>query len=60
MIIYETEVSHQKSALWSITIALYLIISFMTFAWHITWLIFIIAGVIESLINVLYTIKKRK
>jgi len=49
-----------SSALWSITIAMYLIISFMTFAWHITWLIFIIAGVVESLINVLYTIRKRK
>jgi len=49
-----------SSALWSITVALYLIVSFMTFAWHITWLIFIIAGVVESLINILYNIKKGK
>jgi len=47
-----------SSALWSITVALYLIISFMTFAWHITWIIFILAAVVESLINILFTIKR--
>ena len=49
-----------SSALWAITVALYLIISFMTFAWHVTWIIFIIAAAMESLINVLYTVKKRR
>ncbi|MDR2570908.1 MAG: permease prefix domain 1-containing protein [Oscillospiraceae bacterium] len=49
-----------SSALWSITVALYLIISFVTFAWYITWIIFIIAGVVESLINVLFTLMKKK
>ena len=47
-----------SSALWSITVALYLIISFMTYAWHITWIIFILAGVVESLMNIFFTIKK--
>ncbi|MCL2819815.1 MAG: permease prefix domain 1-containing protein [Oscillospiraceae bacterium] len=49
-----------SSALWSIILALYFIISFTTFAWHITWIIFIIGAVIESLINVLFTVKKRR
>jgi len=49
-----------SSALWSITVALYLIISFMTFAWHVTWIIFIIAAAVESLINILYAVKKGK
>jgi len=49
-----------SSALWSITIALYLIISFMTGAWYITWIIFIIATAVESLINIFYTVKKGK
>jgi len=49
-----------SSALWSIIVALYLIISFMTFAWHITWIIFILGAVIESLINILFTLKKGK
>jgi len=47
-----------SSALWSITVAVYLIVSFMTFAWHITWIIFILAGVVESLLNILYALKK--
>jgi len=49
-----------SSALWSITVALYLIISFMTGAWYITWIIFIITIAVESLINVFYTMKKGK
>jgi len=47
-----------SSALWSITVALYIIISFMTGAWFITWVIFIIAGAVESLINVFTTARR--
>jgi len=49
-----------SSALWSITVALYLGISFTFGFWGITWIIFIIAVAIESLINVFYAAKKRK
>jgi len=48
-----------SSALWSIIVAAYLIISFATWAWPITWIIFIIGAVIESLINVFFTLKKK-
>ena len=47
-----------SSAMWSIVVALYLIISFATWAWPVTWIIFIIGAVIESLLNVLFTLKK--
>jgi len=47
-----------SSALWSIVVVVYLIVSFWTFAWHITWIIFIIGCVIESLINIFFQIKK--
>jgi len=47
-----------SSALWSIILVAYFIISFLTFAWHITWIIFIIGCVIESLINIIFQIKK--
>jgi len=47
-----------SSALWSIILALYFIISFTTFAWHITWVIFIIGAALESLINVFFTSRK--
>jgi len=49
-----------SSAMWSIIIAAYLIISFATHAWHVTWIIFILGGVAESLVNILFTMKKRK
>jgi len=49
-----------SSALWSITVALYLILSFMTGAWSITWILFILAMVVESLINIFYSVKKGK
>jgi len=49
-----------SSALWSIIVALYLIVSFATYAWHITWIIFILGAVVESLMNVIFTLKKGK
>jgi len=48
-----------SSSLWSIVLAAYFIISFTTFAWHITWIIFIIGAVIESLLNVFFALKKK-
>ena len=48
-----------SSALWSIIVALYFIISFTTGAWGITWIIFIIGGAVESLIEVFLSMKKK-
>jgi multisubunit Na+/H+ antiporter MnhG subunit len=48
-----------SSALWTIAVAVFLVVSFTTGAWWITWIIFIIAGAIESLMNVFYTWKKK-
>jgi MFS superfamily sulfate permease-like transporter len=47
-----------SSALWSVLVVLYFIVSFWTFAWHLTWIIFIIGGAIEAIINILFTLKK--
>jgi len=47
-----------SSALWSIILAIYFIVSFMTGAWFITWIIFIIGAAIESLLNVFFNIRK--
>jgi len=47
-----------SSALWAMTVALYLIVSFTSHAWHITWILFILAGVAESLLNVFFALKK--
>ena len=41
-----------SGALWSLIVVLYFIISFTTHAWHITWVIFIVGVLVESLINI--------
>ncbi|MBB2182133.1 hypothetical protein H0486_04495 [Lachnospiraceae bacterium MD1] len=45
-------------AVWSILVVIYLIVSFLTFAWYITWIVFIIGVAIEALINVYFIWKK--
>lgn len=46
-----------NSAIWSLTTALYIIISFYTGAWHISWIIFIIASCVTSIVKALYDLK---
>lgn len=46
-----------RSAVWSITTALYIIISFLTMAWHVTWVIFLIAGAVINVIKAYYDMK---
>ncbi|MGI5174129.1 hypothetical protein H0R92_11105 [Treponema sp. OMZ 840] len=41
-----------KSLIWSCTILLYLIISFLTGRWDITWIIFIISGIGVSILDI--------
>ncbi|HAN21732.1 MAG: hypothetical protein A2Y15_00485 [Clostridiales bacterium GWF2_36_10] len=48
-----------SSALWLFTVAIYMSISFITGAWYITWIIFLIAGAIESIIKAIFDIKKK-
>jgi hypothetical protein len=62
---WQSDSQHRKSlrraisaALWAIIIAVYFIISFWSFAWHLTWIIFLFGAAIESLINVFFTLKK--
>lgn len=45
-------------ALWSIIIAAYFVISFTTFAWEITWVIFVFGIAIEALLNIFFIMKK--
>ena len=48
-----------SSALWTLILVLYFIISFMTGAWHITWIIFIIGGLVESLLNIFFAMQRK-
>ena len=63
---WQTETHERKqmrgavsTALWSLILAIYFIVSFWTFAWYITWVIFIIGGLIESLINIFFAARKK-
>jgi len=49
-----------SSALWSTIVVAYILISFATRMWHVTWVIFIIGCGIESLIEVFLATKKKK
>ena len=64
---WQSETHEQKrmrgaisTALWSLIVALYFIISFTWGAWHITWVIFIIGALIESLISIFISISRTR
>ncbi|WP_419725505.1 permease prefix domain 1-containing protein [Terrisporobacter petrolearius] len=47
-----------ESAMWAIITAIYLLISFTTGAWHITWIMFIIGAAIEKVIRAYFEYKE--
>lgn len=49
-----------SSIVWSLTIVIYFVLSFYTGAWYITWVLFIIAFCIDSMVALLFSIKKNK
>lgn len=48
------------SILWTVTVAVYLLISFTTWQWHITWIIFPIALCVQAVINLLFKLRELK
>ncbi len=49
-----------SSILWAVGICLYLIISFWTGAWHITWIMFLITPAVEGLAKAILDLKEAK
>ena len=45
-------------SLWLITVCVYMFVSFTTNAWHITWIIFLIAAAVASIIRGAFMLKK--
>ena len=41
----------------AVGLLIYLAVSFMTFAWHITWIIFIIIGIVNQIIKLIFSLK---
>ena len=48
------------SVFWPTVTCLYLIISFLTFAWYISWIIWPVAAVVENLIKAIFGIRKEE
>lgn len=46
-----------SSIYWTIITAVYLLVSFMTMRWGITWLIWVIAGVLHSIITTIFQLR---
>lgn len=47
-----------RKAIWALTTALYLIVSFLTGAWHITWILFPLAAAVNAIVFAIYDLKK--
>lgn len=43
-----------NSIVWTLTVIIYLLISFTFGIWHISWIIFLIAGLIENIITLMF------
>lgn len=47
-----------SSLIWTVTLAAYFIISFLTMAWYITWVMFLIAAFLEALTTLIFRFKE--
>ncbi len=46
-----------NSALWSVILVLYFLISFSTGAWYITWVLFLVGAAAESIVKAIFELK---
>ncbi|MDR1619341.1 MAG: permease prefix domain 1-containing protein [Clostridiales bacterium] len=60
----ETSSDHRRayksisSALWCLVVVIYFVVSFATRAWHVTWIIFLVAAAINSVVRAVFDLKK--
>lgn len=47
-----------SSALWAVIVVIYIVVSFWTMAWHITWVIFLIGVAVEGILKAIFELKK--
>lgn len=47
-----------RSAIWAIGLVIYFIVSFLTMAWYITWVIFPIISCVQGLVNAILDLKE--
>lgn len=44
-----------SGAIWSLTVVIYLVLSFLTGAWHITWVLFLVAVAVTNIVKAFMT-----
>lgn len=47
-----------SSLIWTLALTVYFLVSFLTGAWHLTWIIFLIAGCVESIAALAFSLRK--
>ena len=47
-----------SGALWALTVCGYLLVSFATGAWHVTWMIFLIATAVDNIIKAIFDLRR--
>ena len=48
-----------NSIIWTMTLVLYFIISFTTYKWYITWIIFLIAACVQAIVKLIFELKRQ-
>lgn len=49
-----------SSILWTLVLLVYFVVSFVTFAWYITWVIFLVGACLQSAVNLFFHIREMK
>ncbi len=53
----EIMVKHINQVISIIIVIIYFIVSFMTMAWHITWILFLVNGLLEEIVKLIFGVK---
>ena len=49
-----------STIVWMLVLILYFVISFTTMAWYITWVMFLIGGCAQAIVELVFSIRKEK
>ncbi len=56
----ESKVKVYSGILWAVLVAVYLLVSFFTNAWSVTWIILVLGVVAQRIISLLSQLKEQK
>jgi hypothetical protein len=56
----EGKVKLYSGIIWAVLVAIYLIVSFLTDAWSVTWIILVLGVVVQRVISLLSQLKEQK